>query len=112
LADLISGAIEEQYPALLTDGFVKLRAELSVPWAPPELPKPVKSYEDAIKVALGEKPTDYPQTLSDFNAKRDSPILREMSARKRNMNRYFGPFGWRCPSDYDTGLPALRGVVQ
>ena len=47
LADLITGAIEEQYPALLADDFVKHRAECSVPWTPPELPKSVKSYEDA-----------------------------------------------------------------
>jgi len=41
------------------DGFVKHRAECSVPWTPPELPKSVKSYEDAIKIVLGAKPTDY-----------------------------------------------------
>jgi hypothetical protein len=69
LADLIKGAIEEQYPALLADDFVKHRAECSVPWIPPELPKSTKRYKDAIKLALSEKPTDYPQTLSDFNAK-------------------------------------------
>ena len=86
LADLIKGAIEEQYPALLADGFVKHRAECSVPWTPPELPKSVKSYEDAIKVALGEKPTDYPQTLSDFKAKHETPILQEMRARPRKLN--------------------------
>jgi hypothetical protein len=113
LADLISGAIEEQYPALLADPFVEHRTERSVPWAAPELPNAVKSYEDAVKVALGEKPTDYPQTLSDFQAKLDSPILREMSARKRNMNPVLRTIWLALPKRIRYRLgPALRGVAQ
>jgi hypothetical protein len=113
LADLISGAIEEQYPALLTDSFLKHRAECSVPWMPPELPKSVASYEDAVKVALGEKPTDYPQTLSDFRAKHEAPILREMSARKRNLNPILRTIWLALPKSVRYRLgPALRGGLQ
>jgi hypothetical protein len=113
LADLIKGAIEEQYPALFADGFVKHRAECSVPWMPPELPKSVSSYEDAVKITLGEKPTDYPQTLSDFNAKHEAPILQEMLARKRNINPILRTIWLALPKRLRYRLgPALRGVGQ
>src|ERR1700733_437688 len=113
LADLISGAIEEQYPPLLADGFVKHRAEVSVPWTPPELPKSVKSYEDAIKIVLGEKPTEYPQTLGDFKAKHETPILQEMRARMRKMNPILRAIWLALPKRARSRLvPALRAAFQ
>jgi hypothetical protein len=113
LADLISGAIEELYPALLADGFVRHRVECSVPWTPPELPKSVKSYEDAIKIVLGEKPTDYPQTLSDFKAKHETPILQEMRARTRKMNPILRAIWLALPKRVRSRLaPALRAAFQ
>jgi hypothetical protein len=111
LADLISGAIEEQYPALLADGFVKHRAERAVPWTPPEIPESVKSYEDAIKIVLGEKPTDLPQTLGEFKAKHDDPVLRKMRARMRFTNPILRTIWLALPKSVRYRLgPALRGA--
>jgi hypothetical protein len=113
LADLIRDVIEEQYPALMADGFLKHRNECSVRWTPPKYPMVVERYEDAVNIALSEKPTDYPQTLSDFNAKHETPILSEMSARKRNLNPILRTIWLALPKRVRSRLgPALRGVAQ
>jgi hypothetical protein len=105
LANLISGAIEEQYPALLADPFVKHRTECSISWVPPELPITFKRNAGAVPSALWEKPTDYPQTLSDFTAKHE--VL------KRKLNPILQAIWRTLPKRVRYRLgPVLRGALE
>lgn len=86
LADLVSEVIEEHLPAVKADEFLVMRGERSVPWTIPELSTHVGNNEAAVQLALGEKPSDYPQTPNDFYAKREllSQLLKESRMSKSN----------------------------
>ncbi|MHC2252466.1 hypothetical protein ACVILK_002158 [Bradyrhizobium embrapense] len=73
-AGLVSALIEEQYPQMELDAFVRHRNGIAAPAPPVRKPDVVASPEDAVQVALGERPTDYPQTLAEFTAKQDGYV--------------------------------------
>lgn len=99
LANLVSGVIEEEYSALMADEFEEHRRKCPISWTPPTIPAFVGSREDAIQIALGEKPTDEPLSLDYF-----------LSKQARFAEAQAGPLRFRATADIvaDGQLSVLR----
>lgn len=87
-ADLVSDVIEEQYPQMEVDPFVRHRNSIAARSNPVQKPDVVASPEDAVRVALGERPTEHPQNLAEFTVKQDAYVefLRALSAPEQSAS--------------------------
>jgi hypothetical protein len=122
LADSISNVVEELYPVLMADGFVRHRNDRSVRWTPPVLPTTVECHEDAIQIAFSETPTDLPQMLNDFLAKQElfhktlqrlKPVSSQQPVSSQRPPGRLARVIWRVlpkPVRHRLG-PALRRII-
>lgn len=87
-ANLVSDVIEEMFLQMELDPFVQHRSCIAARSNPVQKPDVVTSPEDAIRVALGEQPTEHPQTLAESTAKQDAyvDLLRALSALAQPTN--------------------------